>query len=360
VRTLLGSPPAIGKFQGAIAMSNLGGGKDLGLTSNYGTTYSSYLTIEESYREGTLPLLNATKCTAGTVNDQISCLKSLNVSLIDGFLNVPRFVVQDGTIVNTEDLDVYNRNGSAAYVPVMFGICANEGASFSTYPKTPVLNESAGIQAALGINASAAQAIIDSGLFPYYDTGNVTLDSFNVSQRVATDNTFRCIDQATMYAGAVSGAFPATYSYQSDRTWGTYGYNPNNLTQNGNQPMPGYPLGDPYAPYFRVHSSDLPYTFGNLAYLRDQNDLYALQLVTGYFAEFVKTGQPNPSPEYLKVRAYTKTLEAVENSEPWEKVSSDTGPMRHLDYPSFSTDFGDLPQCAFLNYSISYYLEGGM
>jgi Carboxylesterase family len=343
-----------------MAMSNLGGGKDLGLASNYGTTYSSYLTIQESYQEGTIPLLNATNCTAGTVNDQITCLKSLNVSLIDGPSNVPRFVVQDGTIVKTEDLDVYNRNGSAAHVPVMFGTCANDGASFSTYPTTPVLNESAGIQAALGINASAAQAIIDSGLFPYYDTGNVTLDSFTVSQRVATDNTFRCVDQATMYAGAVSGAFLATYFYQSDRTW--TGYNPNNLEQDGSQPMPGYPNGDPYAPYFRLHSSDLPYSFGNLApsAVRDPNDLYALQLVTAYFAEFIKTGQPNPSPEYLKVRGYTKTLDAVEKGEPWEKVSSDTGPMRHFDYPSFSTEFGDLPQCAFLNYSISYYLEGGM
>lgn len=343
-------------------MSNLGGGKDLGLTGNYGTTYSSYLTIEESYEEGALPLLNTTNCTAGTVDDQIACLKSLNVTLIDGPSDVPRFVVQDGTIVNTEDLDVYSRSGSAAHVPVMFGVCANDGASFSTYPLTPVLNESAGIQAALGINASAAQAIIDSGLFPYYDSGNVTLDSFNVSQRVATDNTFRCIDQATMYAGAVSGAFPATYSYQSDRTWGNYGYNPNGLSQDGSTPMPGYPNGDPYMPYFRLHSSDLPYVFGNLAPtdVRDPNDLYSLQLVTGYFAEFVKTGQPNPSPAYLKVRGYMKTLEAVESGEPWEKVSSDTGPMRHLDYPSYSTQFGDLPQCMLLNYSISYYLEGGM
>jgi len=36
VRVLLGSPPVIGKFQGAIAMSNLGGGVDLGESGNYG------------------------------------------------------------------------------------------------------------------------------------------------------------------------------------------------------------------------------------------------------------------------------------------------------------------------------------
>ena len=34
MRTLLGSPKAIGKFRGSIAMSNLGGGVDLGLTGS--------------------------------------------------------------------------------------------------------------------------------------------------------------------------------------------------------------------------------------------------------------------------------------------------------------------------------------
>lgn len=338
-------------------MSNLGGGVDIGLTSNYGTTYSSYLTIAQSYTEGTLPLLNATNCTAGTVNDQIACLKVLNVTLIAGASNVPRFVVQDGTIVTTEDLDVYNRNGSAAYVPVMFGTCSNAGGTFSTFPTTPVLNQSAGLQIGLGINASFAQAIIDSGLFPYYNTGNITLDSFNVTQRVATDNTFRCIDQATMYAGAVSGAFPATYFYQSDRTWG--GYNPNNVPD-GLEPAPGFPFGNPNAPYFRLHSSDFPYAWGNVDVIRDPADLYAIQLVSGYFAEFVKSGQPNLSVEYLKIRGYTKSLEAVQSGKPWEKVSSAAGPVRHFDYPSFSTDFVDLEQCVFLKYTINYCLEGGM
>lgn len=45
VRTLLGSPKAIGKFQGAVAMSNLGGGVTLGLDGDYGTTYSTYYTV---------------------------------------------------------------------------------------------------------------------------------------------------------------------------------------------------------------------------------------------------------------------------------------------------------------------------
>lgn len=360
VRALLGSPPAIGKFQGAVAMSNLGGGQDLGLTSNYGTTYSSYLTINESYTLAGPQIFNATNCTAPSLEAEIACLTAYNATTIVGLNTVARYVVQDGTIVNTPNLDVVNRNGSSAYVPIIFGTTANDGASFSTFPETPVMNETQGLMVGLGINETYAQAIVDSGLFPYYDTGNVTLDSFNVTQRVATDNTFRCIDEATVYAGAVSGAFPSTYFYQIDRT--ISGYDPNMLGASGlaSGPIePGFSGGNPNLPYFRLHGSDMPFLLENLVTPRNPEDIYAEQLVGGYFAEFVRSGQPNPSTEYLSVRGYTQQLQAVQETGPWPEVSSDTGPVKYLDYPSVTGQFPDLPQCAWLNYSISYYLEGG-
>ena len=350
----MGSPPAIGKFQGAIAMSNLGGGQDLGLSGNYGTTYSQYYTIEQSYAVAGQQIFQAAGCNQASLDDQIVCLKQVPAVTLVGFSTVARYVVQDGTIVNTPILDVTTRNGSTAYVPVIFGNTANDGASFSTYPKTPVANETAGIMAALGISQAYAQDIINSGLFPYYDTGNVTLDSFNVSQRVATDNTFRCIDQATVYAGAANGVFKSAYYYQMDRT--IAGYDPNLL--GGPPATPGYPNGNPNLPYFRLHGSDMPWVFGDLYPLRDANDLYSTQLTTGYFAEFTKTGQPNPPSSYLTTRGYTNTLSAIEETGPWSPVKDSNGPMELLDYPSISSDFQDIPQCAFLNYSTSYYLTG--
>ncbi|KLO07979.1 alpha/beta-hydrolase [Schizopora paradoxa] len=359
VRVLLGSPPAIGKFQGAIAMSNLGGGVGLGLSSDYGTTYSSYLTVAGSYAIAGQNILQGVGCNQSSLEEQLACLDTTPANTIvslDGGNTVARYVVQDGHFVNTENLDVVNRNGSAADVNVIFGVCANDGASFSTYPRTPVNSESEGIQASLGINAENAQKIIDSGLFPFFDSGNLTLDSFNVSQRVATDLQFRCVDQATMYAGAKSRAFKSTYSYQMQRTGA--GYDPNGL---GGPPVtPGFPNGNPNLPYFRLHGSDMPWVFGNLGTLRDADDLYSIQLESGYFAEFIKTGQPNPDTAYLKVRGYTKSLEAIEQTGPWEAVSGPTGPMRLMDYPSVKAEFQDLAQCAFLNYSISYYLDGGL
>lgn len=83
-------------------------------------------------------------------------------------------------------------------------------------------------------------------------------------------------------------------------------------------------------------------------------------MTTGYFSEFIKSGQPNPSLSYLKARGYTKTIENVMMTGPWEEVKDENGPIRLMNYPATSRSFIDVPQCAFLNYSLSYYLDGGI
>jgi carboxylesterase type B len=364
VRTLLGSPPAIGLFEGAHADSNLGGGEDLALEplGNYGTTYSSYLTIQQAYNRAWANVTAAMNCT-GNQEAQLQCLRTVNATLLQNYNDAPfRYVVQDGTIVNTPQLDVTQRNGSSAYVPILFGTAANDGASFSTISTKPLKNLTQGLEVGLSISAKYAQAIIDSGLFPLYDTGNLTLDAFNVTQRVATDNTFRCIDQATVYAGAVTKTFPATYYYQFERS--ISGYNPNNLNDSliSGPVTPGYPIGNPTDPtsYFHLHGSTGPWYFGDFpGPLRDPTDLYSLQLLTGYFAQFIKTGQPNPSIQYLQVRgrSYQKALQAIQATGPWDKVAGENGPIRLLDYPAVSSDFVDKPQCAWLNLTLAYYLD---
>ncbi|KAL5345425.1 hypothetical protein ACLOAV_009797 [Pseudogymnoascus australis] len=357
VRALLGSPPANGKFQGAIAMSNLGGGATLGLEGTYSTTYSSYLTVAESYALAGQNVFLAAGCNQTAISKQIACLKNVPASIVSGLSTRARYVVQDGTYVNTQQLNVVNRNGSTAHVPAMFGVVHDDGSSIgTTYPATPVTSELEGIQAALGISASYAQSIIDSGLFPLYDTGNITLDSFNVSARVATDSGFRCVDQATVFAAAQSDAFAATYYYEMDRAIG--GYDPNLL--GGAPETPGYPDGNPNLPYFRFHSgATAPFIFGNVSPIRNSDDLKAAQLNSGYFAQFVKTGQPNPSERYLETRKYGETLHAVRQTGKWKQIKDENGPIRLLDYPSVSSGFVDVPQCAFLNYSLSYYVDGG-
>ncbi|EPS45510.1 hypothetical protein H072_506 [Dactylellina haptotyla CBS 200.50] len=354
-RVLLGSPPAMPLFHGAISMSGLGLGYALGVGYSYGYTYADYLTVQGSYDiagEGIFSELNCSPAGA-TLADKIACLKTADAVAMVNTGTVARYPVQDGYFINTERLDVMNNNGSTAHVDIMFGVSQDEGSSLITYPGSPVTSLSEGIQVSLGINAENAQKVIDSGLFPYYDTGDITWDSFNVSARIATDLQFRCATQAMTYAGAVSDAFKSAHAYQMRRTY--QGYDPNGL--GGPAVTLGYPYGNPNLPYFRVHSSEMPNCFGNLEPLRDANDLYTIQLSSGYWAEFIKTGTPNPPTRYLKNRGYDKTLEAVEKTGRWPEVRSKKGPLMLIDYPAQLSDYVDLEQCAWLGYPVDYYLQ---
>ncbi|KAK5100954.1 hypothetical protein LTR70_001009 [Exophiala xenobiotica] len=339
-------------------MSNLGGGQTLGLPSNYGTTYSLYYTIAESYNVSGSKLVNATNCTNTMVDDTIACLRAANATILNTYSSAPRYVVEDNIFVNTTELSLQTRNNGTAYVPTMFGIVANDGASFSNLPiNVTTGNLTGALQVGLGIDASAAESVVNSGRFPYVNvTGNWTIDAFNVTQRVATDDTFRCIDQATVFAGAANEVFPAAYYYQFERA--IDGYNPNNLP--GAPVTPGYPNGNPNEPYFKLHGADMPWVFGNFYdELRDANDLYSVQLVSGLFASFTKPGQPNPSPAYLEARGYTKTLEAIQEVGDWQAVGAagDSGNVRRLDYPGWTSTFVDTEQCAWLGYPVDYYVE---
>lgn len=339
-------------------MSNLGGGIALGLTGGYATTYSSYLTVEQSFARAGQQIFAAAGCDQTSVDDQVACLKTIPAPQLVGLSTVARYVVQDGTIVNTERLVVAERNGSQAHVPVIFGTTHNDGASFCGFPPGNITGEAEGVAASLGISRAEAQRVVDSGLFPYHDSGNLTLDAFNVSQRVATDLQFRCVDEATVYAASASGAFPRAYYYDADRTY--EGYDPLGLGPglNGGAGDPDDPEGAG-ARYFRLHGSDLGFAYGNQEPLRDGRDLRASQLVSGYYAAFARAGSPNPDEAYLRARGYEDTLSAVRETGPWEFVRGEQGPAKRLDYPARTIGFPDVRQCAFLNYSLSYYLDGG-
>ncbi|EWC45452.1 hypothetical protein DRE_00851 [Drechslerella stenobrocha 248] len=352
-RVLLGSPPAIGLFQGAISMSNLGFGYALGIEYSYAYSYSDYLTIEGSYDIAGQQVFTALGCTQALLDDQIECLKTKDPLAIVTADTVARYVVQDGYYVNTPRLDVSKKDGgSVANVNVIFGITRDDGSSFSTFPSTPVGSIREGLQVGLGISATNAQKVIDSGLFPAPNTGDFAKDSFNVTSRIATDLQFRCVDQATVFAGDATGVFKSAHYYQMDRTY--IGWDPNNL--GGPAVTPGYPEGNPNLPYYRVHGSDMPNVFGNIGPLRDANDLYTIQLSSAYFAEFIKEGTPNPPTRYLTVRGYDKSLAAIQGTGRWGEVRGKSGPILLIDYPAKKSTYVDVEQCAWLGYPLDYYL----
>ncbi|KAJ0104082.1 hypothetical protein J7T55_007008 [Diaporthe amygdali] len=263
----------------------------------------------------------------------------------------------DGQVINTEQLILTSSNENTAYVPIIFGVAEDDGASVGSYSKT-CTNEADCLEQNLSISPYYSQHIIDSGLFPLHDTGNLTADSVNVSVRVNTDLVWRCAGEATVYAGAQSGAVPAAYFYESVRAYPEEAYNPLGLDISG-AITPGYPLGNPNTFYYKVHSSDIPNFFGALHSYRDINDLLTIQLTSGYFGSFIRTGEPNPDLAYLQARGYQNTIKAIHEAGPWPEVSEMTGPIKKLDYPSITSNFVDQLQCDYLNSSVTYYLDGG-
>jgi hypothetical protein len=188
VRVLLRLPSFIGKPQGAIATSNLGDGVDFGIDRDYATTYSSYDTTTRTFASTGQNIFQTAGCNQAVINAQITYLKATLALKFVGLSAVARCVAQDGHFVNTEELNVVQHNPGTVNVHAIFGIVDNDGASFSTSPKMPVTTQIDGIKAALGILTSFARRIISSGLFLYHNGGNVTFDSFNVSQRIATSD----------------------------------------------------------------------------------------------------------------------------------------------------------------------------
>ncbi|THC88456.1 hypothetical protein EYZ11_012097 [Aspergillus tanneri] len=307
VRALLGSSPALGMFQGAVVMSNLGGGVGLGLGSDYATTYSSFITIAESYNATGKRIFSEAGCGKGNIKQQVSCLRQVSASALSRLNTAARHIVQDGHYVTSRELDLVNK-GKNSGIPVIFGNGANDGASFCKYPPASIKSPTEGIQAALGIDEIHAQRILDSGLFPYHDSGNMTGDSFNVAQHRP----------------------PATSEL---------------------------PNGDPEVPYFRGRASDLPWVFGNLETLRDPPDLDSVRVVSAYFSEFVRSGQPNPPGEYLQARGYSTTLDVIKHFDRWEPISNFEGPMQLMGFPSVRANFQDIAQCDFLGYPMTHYFR---
>lgn len=52
-----------------------------------------------------------------------------------------------------------------------------------------------------------------------------------------------------------------------------------------------------------------------------------------------------------------QTTLGIQESGTWPKVSGKTGPSKDLDWPAPTVIFPELAQCAFLNYSVDYYLN---
>ena len=336
VRAMMASPKAVGKFAGAIPLSNLGG-------INYGTTYSKYYTIKEEIDVAANAILNATNCSKAA--SQVDCLRALPASTILNAGTVARYIVVDGTYITSDELQLV---GPRLPFNLMMGLMRDDGAPFISYPTTT--NESAYL-------SSAGFSIPPPDLFPIPDGANQTLNLYNMSSRLATDGIFRCIDQATVYTGLQNGRFGPVYYYEFDRSYQTLGWPGTDVC---NPPKTAsHPYGDPSLPYFKCHSGELYYVFGNLARqglpMRDENDLPFEQFALDSFSSFARTSNPNPDHGFLVARGYVNTIKELETAGVWVPATREQMTMRVLEWPSYQGPFRELPQCEAIDLPLTYY-----
>ncbi|KAK3322411.1 Alpha/Beta hydrolase protein [Apodospora peruviana] len=341
VRALMASPKAAGKFAAAIPLSNLGG-------LNYGTTYSRYYTIDQEMAVAGAAILNAANCTAAA--SQVDCLRAVPAFTLSSKLGtVARYLVVDGTYLVSSELEL--KTGPPLHVHIMMGITHDDGGPFIDYPKSTNQTE---YLISSGFNPPPAE------LFPLAaTTDNATLNLYNTTSRLATDAIFRCVDQATVYTGLQSGRFASVYYYEFDRSYQTTGWPGTDVC---NPPKTAdHPHGDPSKPYFKCHSGELYYVFGNLARqglpMRDDRDLPFEQAVLDRFASFVRTYDPNPDEGFLRARGFETSLIGEGEGARWLPATKERGmTMRVLDTPSYQTGFRELEQCKGLGLGLeSYY-----
>ncbi|KAI0887181.1 alpha/beta-hydrolase [Annulohypoxylon maeteangense] len=339
VRALIASPKSIGKFAGAIPLSNLGG-------INYGTTYSKYYTIDEEMEVVGNAILQETGCTNAI--SQVDCLRAISPYELANLNTIARYPVVDGTYLTSNELKL---DGPTLPVHIMMGTTRDDGAPFISYPTTT--NQSAYL-------ASQGLPVPPTALFPIPNITNQTLALFEMATRLATDGIFRCIDQATVFAGLRNKRFPPIYYYEFNRTYQTRGWP--NLDVCEPPKTATHPHGDPGAEYLKCHSGELYFVFGNLARqslpLRDASDLPFAQFVVDTFSAFARTFDPNPDPEFLAARGYKTTLAEIERVGRWEASTFEGGmTMRTLQWPGFQGAFVEGRQCEGLGLGLGYYLQ---
>ncbi|KAJ7472586.1 cholinesterase [Mycena latifolia] len=324
VRALLGSPSAFGLFTGAIAQSNLTG-------FGRANTNSEYFTIAQEVA-----------AAAGKFNGTAA--------------DVLIYIVVDGKFITRDRLSVDGKGPIASNAHVIFGWMAGDGVDVvGNYPQSTT-TQSESIKG-IGIAANLTTAILDSGLFPRPSTGNATLDTFNVTSRVATDGEFRCLDQATAHSAAGHKVFQSVWAYQFDRSY--MGYEP--IPGVCDPPVtPTHPFGDPSLPYFQCHAGELYYNFGTLGQaslpFRDAHDLPFSQVTVDAWAAFARAYDPNPGAAFLAARGFATTAEALREWGAWKDVTSRV-PVRVLAWPSRGSAWLEQGQCEVLGLPFNLYEE---
>ncbi|KAL1901814.1 hypothetical protein Sste5346_001517 [Sporothrix stenoceras] len=350
---LLGSPKARGLFHRAIMQSD-----PQGYPRNGKFAWMEYDTPAASYRGRTTRVLADAGCQNAT--DAIACLGKLsgfeltnlttnvNGAVIDGVFLTEPWLVVNGTSTNP---------GLSSNISVMTGVNRDEsGVLIDDYPGNATtfqeyLATKIGTHFGLPRNASAAVASNTAVGAAFGVRGNTTnpVAIFNASMAIATDGEFTCYDLAKSYSAAKHSTFASVYAYQFNRTYQTAGYTKPWCTPDKTESRPH---GDPDAEYYKCHAGEQMIVFATEARDglpdRDGFDIPFMQLVVDYWSTFARTGDPNPSIDYLEVRGHNATLQQITATGAWTAVNASAPTVRLLQWNGATVPFGNAERCAAL------------
>jgi hypothetical protein len=234
----------------------------------------------------------------------------------------------------------------------MTGVMRDDGGPFSKFSTSRNASQALTEQ---GFNSAD---ILGSKEFPLPQGGNLTIDIFNLTSRVATDAMFRCLGESTVAAASQNEVFPAVYSYEFDRAYQISEWSPNPPTCEAPSTSER-PYGDTRLPYFKCHSGELYYVFGTLLRQnrarRDEDDIPFSQYVVDTWTAFAREKDPNPKADFLYARDFTNTSTAVERSTAWKPVNAAKPLSRILDLKVKDEEFREIAQCNVLGYPLDYY-----
>lgn len=318
VRALLGSPMAEGKFAAAIMMSGLGG------TGKH-ASYARYNGIAEEAEMSGNFVLEETGCASNAIPAQ--CLQSLDAYSLAKMSSPARHLVVDGTYITSNELDL-SGPGSAASVAILMGIMRDDGAAMTKYPDVQ------------DYATPSTCPFPDSMQHDEMNSLNATLAAFNFTAKAATDTSFRCPGHTTALLTLANGVWEQgkVFHYEFNRSYQLREYNPNAPVCNA--PItPSHPHGEPNQEYFKCHSGELLYVFGNLVRsgypLRDGYDLPFSRYVVDSWTAFVRRGDPNPEIGYLWDKGHGEEVGSMGAGGSWEPVE-----LEKLMFKSLQRDGG--------------------
>ena len=299
---LLESSPAVGKFHGAIAIPEVGSRVGLGHESDNEATYDQYLKPEELYETAGQEIFSAAGCTAEDLAKQISCLRQVPASTLVGLDTVARYVVQDGRYVNTSNPNAVGKEYGSANVPVMFVVTADD-ASFPD-PSSHIQHKLKIPNPKTNDKKENIQNTINHGLPSYDNAEGITSESSDTFKQGTDNFGIQCVDRTTTFVDTSSRATSPSYFCHMGRSSAESGLAGPDLSS----AMTEFLRGAPILPYFRSRrgNQQLSLIFGNMSPRRQARDSRSAQLASAYFGEFVRSGRPSPSTEYLKARGYLR------------------------------------------------------